>query len=135
MDKKTSLRIRFKHADAKQLEDGTWEANVVLAWPESEEFSARVGEPGALSDSLTSSAQAAVDALRQALDNKPEIGLLAVEQLEELNAVVVVLSMADDERVYRLTGSCSVDEKPARAAALAVLDATNRIVESIRAEV
>ena len=108
---------------------------MVLAWPESEEFSARVGEPGALSDSLTSSAQAAVDALRQALDNKPEIGLLAVEQLEALNAVVVVLSMSDDERVYRLTGSCSVDEKPARAAALAVLDATNRIVESIRAEV
>lgn len=135
MDKKTSLRIRFKHADARQLKDGTWEANVVLAWPESEDFSARVGEPSALSDSLTSSAQAAVDALRKALDNRAEIGLLAVEQLAELNAVVVVLSMADNERVYRLTGSCSIDEEAPRAAALAVLDATNRIVESMRSEV
>ena len=135
MTKRASRRIRFKHADAHQLEDGSWEANVVLAWPESEDYSAKVGEPSSQSDSVTSSAQAAVDALKQALGPSAEIGLLAVEELQGINAVVVVLSMTDNDRVYRLTGSCSIDDVAPRAAALAVLNATNRVVESIRAEV
>ena len=134
MEKRTSSRIRFKHADVRQLEDGSWEANVVLAWPESGEYAAKVGESASLSDSITSSAQATVDALRQALDNRAEIGLLAVEEIADINAVVVVVSMADKDRVYRLTGSCSIDEQAPRAAALAVLAATNRVVESIRTE-
>ena len=135
MEKRPSRRIRFKHAEAQQLEDGSWEANVVLAWPESGDYSAKVGEPSSVSNSLASSAQAAVDALKKALDNKAEIGLLAVEEVEDLNAVVVVVSMADNERVYRLTGSCSIDDLGPRAAVLAVLNATNRVVESIRTEV
>jgi hypothetical protein len=132
VEKRPSRRIRFKHADARQLDDGSWEANVVLAWPESEDYSAKVGEPSSLSDSVTSSAQAAVDALKQALGNDAEIGLLAAEEIQEINAVVVVLSMADNDRVYRLTGSCAIDDMAPRAAVLAVLNATNRIVESIR---
>lgn len=107
----------------------------MLAWPESGDYSAKVADQPAPNDSLTSSAQAAVDALTKALNDRAEIGLLAVEQLEEINAVVVVISMADNERVYRLTGSCSIDGAVPKAAAMAVLDATNRIVEAIRAEV
>ncbi len=60
-----------------------------------------------------------------------EIGLLGIKAVDELDSVIVLLSFSGDDQVYRLTGSCPVNRNPLRAAAIAVLNATNRLIERI----
>ncbi len=55
------------------------------------------------------------------------IGVKAVRAFDS-TVVIVSLSIQQDSGVHRVVGSCLTDNDPARGAALAVLNATNRIL-------
>ncbi len=58
--------------------------------------------------------------------NKVALQVLAVKAIEGFDTVLVVVSFEALGVVERLVGSCLIKEQPSRAAAHAVLHATNR---------
>lgn len=128
----SELRIQFKKIHISRGEDGSVEAHVVLRWPDGDEFIGRGKDKDALRADLKSAAEATVNALTQAMDERNSLGLIAVEDVETMGSVLVLVSLTGYDQVYKLAGSCIVKEEPATAAALAVLDATNRLVHRTR---
>jgi hypothetical protein len=103
---------------------------VVLSWADGREF---VGE----SDGVTSqagelrcSAVAAVEALERAVDPHVDFELLGVKAVRAFDATVVIVSLSArmEADASRLVGSYLTETDPPRGAALAVLNATNRLL-------
>lgn len=125
-----SERLRFQDFTFQRLPNGRCRAKVVLTWSDGREF---VGE----SDGVTSqagelrcSAMAAVQALDRATDARVAFEVLGVKAVRAFDATVVIVSLAvrADEQGSRLVGSYLTETDPPRGAALAVLNATNRML-------
>jgi hypothetical protein len=123
-------RLRFQGFTFQRLPNGRCRARVVLSWSDGREF---VGE----SDGVTSqagelrcSAAAAVEALGRAVEPRVDFELLGVKAVRAFDATVVIVSLAAraESTVSRLVGSYLTDADAARGAALAVLNATNRLL-------
>ena len=123
-------RLRFPEFTFQRLPNGRCRAKVVLTWSDGREF---VGE----SDGVTSqagelrcSAVAAVQALARATDPKLDLEVLGVKAVRAFDATVVIVSLSvrAEERASRLVGSYLTETDPPRGAALAVLNATNRLL-------
>lgn len=123
-------RLRFQEFTFQRLPNGQCRAKVVLSWSDGREF---VGE----SDGVTSqagelrcSAVAAVQALARATDPRLELEVLGVKAVRAFDATVVIVSLSAraDQRTSRLVGSYLTETDPPRGAALAVLNATNRML-------
>jgi len=73
---------------------------------------------------------AAVHALEQAVDAKLGFELLGVKAVRAFDATVVIVSLSarEAQAASRLVGSYLSEDDPPRGAALAVLNATNRIL-------
>jgi len=95
------------------------------------ELGERVGSPGPVPD-LRCSAQAALDALKKAVaaTSPATFELHDVETFEAFGsqAVMVRLSVTIEHQTRTLMGFCPVGGDPPKAAARAVLDATNRLL-------
>jgi hypothetical protein len=78
---------------------------------------------------LRCGAQACLNALAQVVQDKAfeVLGVKAVRAFDE-NVVIVSLAMRGSGDGPRLVGSCLAGEKLARGAAIAVLNATNRLI-------
>ncbi len=123
-------RLRFQDFRFERLTSGKCRARVVLAWTDGREF---VGESdGVISQTgeLRCSAAAAVKALEHAVDPAMGFELLGVKAVRAFDATVVIVSLSarDDNHASRLVGSYLTDNDPPRGAALAELNATNRIL-------
>ena len=125
-----SERLRFQDFTFQRLANGRCRAKVVLSWTDGLEF---VGE----SDGVTSqagelrcSAVAAVQALARAVEPRLDFELLGVKAVRAFDATVVIVSLAAraDSTPARLVGSYLTETDPPRGAALAVLNATNRLL-------
>jgi hypothetical protein len=123
-------RLRFQEFTFQRLPNGRCRAKVVLTWSDGREF---VGE----SDGVTSqagelrcSAVAAVQALARATDPRLDLEVLGVKAVRAFDATVVIVSLSvrAEERASRLVGSYLTETDPPRGAALAVLNATNRLL-------
>jgi len=123
-------RLRFHDFTFQRLSNGRCRSRVVLSWADGRDF---VGE----SDGVTSqagelrcSAQACVQAIERVV--RPQLGfeLLGVKAVRAFDATVVIVSLSarQEARASRLVGSYLTDDDPPRGAALAVLNATNRIL-------
>src|SRR2546422_1053382 len=90
---------------------------------------ARVGA-GAWGVGGEGAAAAAVQALEQAVQTKVAFELLGVKAVRAFDATVVIVSLSarEPESASRLVGSYLTESDPPRGAALAVLNATNRIL-------
>ena len=74
-------------------------------------------------------AEAAVNALEHAVQPQLTFELLGVKAVRAFDATVVIVSLsARAEATTRLVGSCLTETDPPRGAALAVLNATNRLL-------
>jgi hypothetical protein len=82
-------------------------------------------------EGLQASARAAADALMQAVGEKHLLEVHNVEMFEAFghSAVLVHLAAQVQDRTQALMGFCVAGADPARAAALAVLNATNRVLD------
>ena len=122
-------RLRFTDFSLERLASGQCVARVALAWPNTGTF---VGEATGLSSQageMRCAAQACLNAIARAM---PESGfeLVGVKSVRAFDATVVIASLATQGRLDgpRVVGSSLVQDDTPRGAALAVLNATNRLL-------
>ena len=123
-------RFRFKEFTLDRLPSSNCRARVVLAISDDEVW---VGEAEGLASQageLRTAADACVAALAKAIHGIATIELLGVKAVKAFDNNVVIVSMAYTEGGIgqRLVGCFLAEHDSARGAALAVLNATNRIL-------
>ncbi|MGE0354527.1 MAG: alpha-isopropylmalate synthase regulatory domain-containing protein [Gemmatimonadales bacterium] len=123
-------RVRFSEFALERLANGRCQARVCLTLGEDREFHGRAEGLSSQAGELRCSAQACVDALAQAVGNAVAFELFGVKAVKAFDSMVVIVSIAlqTGEDGHRVVGCCLTDEDVARGAALAVLNATNRIL-------
>lgn len=123
-------RVRFLEFEFDRLPNGRCRARVVL---ERLAGAVYVGTAEGLSSQageLRCAAQATTEALEGATEGQLRFELLGVKAVRAFDATVVIVSLSCHNGVgpTRLVGSCLTDEQLHRCAALAVLNATNRLL-------
>ena len=123
-------RIRFADFSMERLPNGRCQAHVVLTWSNGEQFTGDAEGLMSSAGELRCAAQACVTALSQAVDSGSEFDLLGAKAVRAFDAHVVIVSLEarQGEELKHLVGSVLTEDDLARAAALAVLNATNRVL-------
>lgn len=123
-------RLRFAEFTLDRLPNGRCRARVGLTWRDSEQFTGEGEGLASQAGELRCSAQACVIALGQAVQGGLSFELLGVKAVRAFDATVVIVSLAvhGDGSGQRMVGSYLTETDTARGAALAVLNATNRIL-------
>jgi hypothetical protein len=124
-------RLRFAEFTLDRLPNGRCRARVGLTWRDSEQFTGEGEGLASQAGELRCSAQACVIALGQAVkDGGLSFELLGVKAVRAFDATVVIVSLAvhGDGSGTRVVGSYLTEADTPRGAALAVLNATNRIL-------
>jgi hypothetical protein len=126
-------RLRFVDFELRRLQNGRCRARVVLEWQPTEQFIGSAEELGSQAGELRCAAQAAVEAIERAVGADVTFELLGVKAVRAFDATVVIVSLTSraEDRPSRLVGSYITDDYSARGAALAVLNATNRLLGNI----
>lgn len=122
-------RLRFEGYDLERQSTGQCKARVVLAWPDHRPF---VGEVTGLSSQAGEMRCAALACLAAIALAYPDTAfeLVGVKSVRAFDATVVIASLATQGRLDgpRIVGSALVQEDAPRGAALAVLNASNRLL-------
>jgi hypothetical protein len=122
-------RPRFARFRLARLADGRCRARVALQWEHRGRFVGEAEALGAASGELRCAAQACLNALAKGL---PDLAfdILGVKSLRAFDANIVLVSLAvrGSPSAPRLVGSCLAGDNLGRAAAIAVLQATNRVI-------
>ena len=123
-------RLRFAEFVLDRLSNGRCRARVGLTWRDSEQFAGQCEGLASQAGELRCAAQACVNALSQAVAGGMTFELLGVKAVRAFDATVVIVSLAThgDQGAQRVVGSYLTESDPARGAALAVLNATNRLL-------
>jgi hypothetical protein len=123
-------RLRFAEFTLDRLPNGRCRARVGLTWRDSEQFTGEGEGLASQAGELRCSAQACVVALGQAVQGGMSFELLGVKAVRAFDATVVIVSLAvqGDGATSRVVGSYLTETDTPRGAALAVLNATNRIL-------
>lgn len=129
-DPSSHERLKFRGFVLDRLPSSRCKARVELAWTDDDSF---VGEAEGLaspSGELRCAAEACVSALHRAVNNEITLELLGVKAVKAFDNNVVIVSLAyqDKGAGQRLVGCFLADVDAARGAALAVLNATNRVL-------
>jgi hypothetical protein len=127
-----SERLKFCDFDFATLPDGRCRARVGLRLGEKAQFEGISEGLGSPTGELRCAAQAAVQALEQAVQGKVELELLGVKSVRAFDSTVVIVSLACREaESHRVVCSCLSEGQLTRGAALAVLNATNRMLGNL----
>jgi hypothetical protein len=125
-------RLRFDKITRDSAPDGRCRVGVVLGWRDQELTGAAEGVE-THHGLIRSAAAATLEAALGAVEKRLRLDLVGVKAVRAFDGWVVVVRVNGeaDGRHYKLLGSASCEEEDGlpRAAALAVLDATNRVVE------
>ena len=122
-------RLRFQEFGFQRLANGRCRAKVVLTWSDGRRFEGSSDGVMSQTGELRCCAMAAVNALEQAVQPQLSFELLGVKAVRAFDATVVIVSLAARTgAATRLVGSCLTETDPPRGAALAVLNATNRLL-------
>ncbi len=119
-------RVRLEEFEVAQLPAGRCAGRVAVAWQPGSDFVGTAEGAGTPQGELRCAAEATARALERATRNKVALQVLAVRAIAGFDTVLVVVSFEAHDLEERLVGSCLIKEQPSRAAALAVLHATNR---------
>jgi hypothetical protein len=124
--------IRFIRAEIRQLTRDSCEATVEIEHRGVGVFTGTAPGPTGEQDQLRTVARATSDALGEAFEaNGVKVRVLSVQLVSSLTQRTVLVTLAvsrgADHRI--LHGVCDATADPVRAAALAVLNATNRYLE------
>ncbi|CAN5782889.1 hypothetical protein BH24GEM1_BH24GEM1_23240 [soil metagenome] len=125
-----SERLRFAEFVLDRLANGRCRAKVGLTWRDSEAFVGQSEGLASQAGELRCAAQACVIALGQAVQGGMVFELVGVKAVRAFDATVVIVSLSTNAEGtdQRVVGSVLTEEDAARAAALAVLNATNRLL-------
>lgn len=120
-------RVKFASAD-RILEGNSVRIRIKLEWNGQSTVGEAVGENGDLIE-LRTAAAAALDALEHVLGENLHIKLVGVKQVKAFDAELMVVALyRTGDQPQRLVGSVSAAGDPRRAAAVAVLNALNRVL-------
>jgi len=121
-------RVRFVGFALDHFPNGDCRARVTLAWGSQEPVSGEARGHGAEAGELRCSAQACLNALT-AVIRGTAFELLGVKAVRAFDSSVVIVSLATAgrDRGPRLVGSYLTEDDLPKGAALAVLNATNRL--------
>jgi hypothetical protein len=127
---RSEVRIKFRDFVLEELPNTQCSARVVLARRPGEEFVGQAEGENSPQGQLRSAAEATARALEAATHGQVGLTVLTVKALKKLETILVIVSLSGhiDHLSERSVGSVLTKERPARAAALAVLDATNRLL-------
>lgn len=122
--------IRFIRAEIEALAEGRCRAVVQIERPETGLHSGVADGGSAPGDALHAVARAAADAVCEALGPGVTVRVLGLQAVEAFGQTVVIVSVAAASKGRNMTllGVCDSGEDTSRAAALAVLNATNRFL-------
>jgi len=127
-----SERLKFSEFDFDNLPDGRCRARVGLKLGADSLFEGESEGLGSPTGELRTAAQAAVLALEHAVEGKIGLELLGVKSVRAFDSTVVIVSLAcHDKASHRVVGSYLSDGHHPRGAALAVLNATNRMLGNV----
>jgi hypothetical protein len=123
-------RLRFAEFTLDRLPNGRCRARVGLTWRDSEQFTGEGEGLASQAGELRCAAQACVIALGQAVQGVMSFELVGVKAVRAFDATVIIVSLAvhGEGSGQRVVGSYLTENDSARGAALAVLNATNRIL-------
>jgi hypothetical protein len=123
-------RLKFQEFAFERLPNGRCCAHVVLAWADGRVFEGRAEGVTSQAGELRCAAIAAVQALGSAVEPTVDFDLLGVKAVRAFDATVEIVALAarGTELTARLVGSSLTETDPPRGAALAVLNATNRML-------
>jgi hypothetical protein len=123
-------RLRFQDFVFQRLASGRCRAKVVLSTTDGRLFPGEADGVISQAGELRCSADATVRALERVVQPKLAFELLGVKAVRAFDATVVIVSLSarQETRASRLVGAYLTEDDPPRGAALAVLNATNRIL-------
>lgn len=128
----SSKRLKFSSFKFERFALGRCRASVGLEHPDGKLVTETVESVSAAytAAELRCAAQATIVVLRNFVGEACSLNLLGVKAIKAFgsNVVIVAISAQQGEQTHRLVGSVLAEENPERGAALAVLDATNRIL-------
>ncbi|HTY07287.1 MAG TPA: hypothetical protein VMC86_12275 [Gemmatimonadales bacterium] len=126
----TAERLRFLDFTFQRLPNGRCRAKVVLGRIGTDSFTGQADGVTSPAGELRCSAEAAVQALGEAVEAEIDFELLGVKAVRAFDATVVIVSLSSRQasKATRLVGTYLTETDPPRGAALAVLNATNRIL-------
>ncbi len=119
-------RVRLKGFEVTQQPDGRWVGRVGMVWHPGSDFVGTAERQDSPQAQLRCAAEATACALEGVTRNKVALQVLSVKAIEGFDTVLVVVSLEAHDLEERFVGSCLIKEQPSRAAARAVLHATNR---------
>ncbi|HEX7023674.1 MAG TPA: hypothetical protein VF187_02555 [Gemmatimonadales bacterium] len=122
-------RLRFVNFKLDRLPSGECRARVTLAWPDGSRFEGEARGLTSQAGELRCAAQASLLALAQAV-REPNFELVGVKSVRAFDATVVIVSLGipGSSDGPRVVGSYLAEGDVPRGAALAVLNATNRLL-------
>lgn len=125
-------RLRFERFDSDTYPDGRVRVEVELEWKGGTPFRARAEGIGTLEGKTRAAAEASLEAAEAATEGRLSLELMGVKAVRAFDGWVVIVSVRGQSAhgSYSLIGSTACpDGRTTRGAAVAVLDAINRILE------
>ena len=124
--------IKLKEVKIEPKENGQCQVSVQLLCKRRTIVGERIG-PDETDYKIMLAAQSTISALQKITEEQLKMDLLFIErqQLARIGreVIMVLIDLDVDGSTRAATGSCQVQSDPIEAAARAVLDATNRIIE------
>lgn len=125
-------RLRFDDFNLERFPDGRCAVQVGLDWTRGRSYLGEAQGTQTLEGELRAAAGAALEGIQRAADGRMTLELRGAKAVRAFDAWIVVVSVKGqaDGETYRLMGAypCSDEDTP-RGAVMAVLVATNRIME------
>lgn len=131
MPERSPRRVKFVRAQLEQLSQNQCLAKVELERLEQGSYVGTATGAGPGVEGLRATARAAAEALMQAVGEQNVLEVHEVELFDAFgqSAVLVHLAARLQDRTQALMGFCVAGADPTRAAALAVLNAANRVLD------
>ena len=122
-------RLRFTDFVMERLSNGRCRAQVKLTLMDDMEYKGDSDGLASQAGELRCAAQACVEALSRSVGDAVKFELFGVKAVRafDSNVVIVSLALTGESGAHRVVGCCLTDD-PSRGAALAVLNATNRVL-------
>lgn len=126
-------RLRFVNFEFKTEPNGQCHARVGLALHPGDEWVGTAEGLASDAGEMRCAAEATLRAIEQAVRGQVAFELLGVKAVRAFDTIVLIVSVVSraSGRTHRLVGSFLADREQARGAALAVLNATNRLLGNI----
>ena len=123
-------RLKFLDFEFVKQTDGQCRSRVMLERKPGEVYEGEAKVLGSEAGELRCAAQAATEALQKAVGDQITFELLGVKAVRAFDTMVIIISLSchNGAPSTRLVGSCLSDGDQHRCAALAVLNATNRML-------